>query len=454
MDDIQAVNPRRTLLSYQRKWVADDSRFKYWNKARQIGGSYACAFEVVEDCLYQKSDWVVLSASEDTAGEFLRLAQKAERMFIPALSYRIGRPFPEAKTTASDMNFYNGSRLLALPANPRTARSYSANVVLDEFAHHQHSELIWDAAYPIISNPLQTKLKLRVISSPNGINNLFYKLGHADNDFKKYRTTIYDAIAGGLEIDLEELKKNCITESAWKQNFECEFLDDSNFELVCPRSIVDFVLRNPPLKIGNTRIAFIDWGGTIAETAICILEGNEVIAIIAFIEPNEDAAVNRVVRILMEHKVKEGHAFSDEGGFGHTMNTFAAKSGFQINGVRNNDPCLSKNYANRGAEMWYDAKQMFKEQKIIMLNDEKTITQLTSRRVDFTAKGIMGLEKKESLASRNLPSPDRADALCGAISCAKYFIPDKNIKIFDTSEYEDQNILDEIALRGGAFAGL
>lgn len=61
-----------------------------------------------------------------------------------------------------------GSKITALPANPDTARGFSANVLLDESAFHQDSRAIWKVLFPVISKP---GLKLRVISTPNGKGN-------------------------------------------------------------------------------------------------------------------------------------------------------------------------------------------------------------------------------------------------------------------------------------------
>ena len=52
-------------------------------------------------------------------------------------------------------------RIIVLAANPRTARGFSGDLILDEFAFHEDSAAIWDAAEPIISSqsglPLQDR---------------------------------------------------------------------------------------------------------------------------------------------------------------------------------------------------------------------------------------------------------------------------------------------------------
>jgi len=88
----------------------------------------------------------------------------------------------DAQTRALEIEFPGGSRITALPANPDTARGFSANVLLDEFAFHQDSRAIWKALFPVISKP---GLKLRVISTPNGKGNKFYELMTGSDDGHK-----------------------------------------------------------------------------------------------------------------------------------------------------------------------------------------------------------------------------------------------------------------------------
>ncbi|MDO8434885.1 MAG: hypothetical protein Q7S58_21000, partial [Candidatus Binatus sp.] len=63
------------LLPYQRKWLADESRFKIAMVARQCGKTkYMAALEVVEDVLRhesrgEKARWIILSRGERQALE-------------------------------------------------------------------------------------------------------------------------------------------------------------------------------------------------------------------------------------------------------------------------------------------------------------------------------------------------------------------------------------------------
>ena len=59
--------------------------------------------------------------------------------------------------------------------------------------------------------------------------------------------------------------------------------------------------------------------------------------------------------------------------------------------------------------------ELIEHQKIVLPNYEKLIAQLTSRRKLYDSKGRERLESKTDMRARGLESPDRADALIGAI---------------------------------------
>ncbi len=221
------ITPLDLLLPYQRAWVGDTARFKIWLKSRQIGGSLAAAFEVVADAIETGGDWVILSAGERQALEFMEKVNRAASIFCDAVTYTSGREYrPDIQK--SQLRFPNNARILALPANPATARGYSANLVLDEFAFHEDPEEIWRAVYPIISNPLRGRLKLRVISTPAGRNNKYFDLWENAPDFSRHKTTVYDAVDQGLALNIDELRLNLGDPEGWAQEFECQFMEHSS----------------------------------------------------------------------------------------------------------------------------------------------------------------------------------------------------------------------------------
>jgi phage FluMu gp28-like protein len=266
--------PLDLLLPFQRDWVEDASRFKIWNASRQIGKSFTAACEAVRDCeLHPGTLWVVLSAGERQSLEWMEKAKMWVKAFGLAMTFVEERDAPEALMKSAEIRFANGARIIALPANPDTARGYTANLILDEFAIHRHSQEIWRALAPSITNPLKRALKIRVMSTPKGEGNMFHQLWQKP-EWSKHRTTIHDAKAGGLNVNIEELRGLVADEDSWRQEYNCEFIDSSrtafSYEMIATCETEDASLEWPdgytatgPLYVG------IDVG-SISDPTVCV----------------------------------------------------------------------------------------------------------------------------------------------------------------------------------------
>jgi phage FluMu gp28-like protein len=227
------ASPLDLLLPYQRDWFNDRARFKIGLWARQTGKSFITAAEAVADCLSRKTTWVTLSAGERQALEWMVKAREWAEAFKAAVEeYQELRDHAEALLKSAEIRWPNGSRLIAIPANPDTARGYSANLTLDEFAFHERPDAIWRAIYPSVTNPLRGELRLRVVSTPNGLGNTFATLWHAENPlWSKHRVDIHDAVARGLPVDIEALRAGLADPEGWAQEYECQFLDAASILL-------------------------------------------------------------------------------------------------------------------------------------------------------------------------------------------------------------------------------
>ena len=175
----------KVLLPYQRAWVADQSRFKIGMWSRQTGKSFSTACEVVRDCQLRPGQlWVVLSAGERQALEWMAKARMWSEAFqLIVDGYDETLHAADALKSKAEIRFNNGSRIVAIPANPDTARGYSANLVLDEFAIHERPWDIWAAIYPSITNPINGEKKLRIVSTPKGLGNKFADLWSKNENY-------------------------------------------------------------------------------------------------------------------------------------------------------------------------------------------------------------------------------------------------------------------------------
>ena len=213
------------LLPYQKRWVDDRSRFKVWLAARQIGKSFASTLETVLDSVDRKTLWIHLSSGQRQS---LELSEKV-KVHLEALkvaSEAMEDYFFEGEERFTQLEYRlpNGSRHLFLPANPATARGYSGNLDLDEFAFHKDPKGIWAAVFPIITrNPAY---KVRITSTPNGKGNTFHDLWENAEGWSRHKTNIYDAVAEGLSVDPEELRLGLNDPVAWQQEYLLEFVDE------------------------------------------------------------------------------------------------------------------------------------------------------------------------------------------------------------------------------------
>ena len=233
------------LLPYQLRWVTDAARFKIGVWSRQTGKSFSTAAECVTNCLMNPgTTWVCMSAGERQSLEWLDKAKiwaGGWKAVLDAESET--RDSAEALLKAAEIRFSNGSRIIALPGNASTARGYSANVVLDEFAWHDNPDAIWAAMYPSQSNPLtgtfparldallkgqvftgiQRELKLRIVSTFNGRDNKFYSLWERreENGYSGHFIDIHTAIKEGSLLNVEKLRAGLDDPEIWAQEYEC-----------------------------------------------------------------------------------------------------------------------------------------------------------------------------------------------------------------------------------------
>jgi len=217
------------LYGFQSRWMADHSRFKIGLMSRQIGKSFTVALEVVDDAMETGDDWVLLSAGERQSKELMQKVQMHCRAYMIAASeIQIdtfdGSDKDKTKYTMLTIVLPNGARIIGLPANPDTARGFSANVVLDEFAFHKDSDKIWAALYPTISRGY----KIRIVSTPQGLGNRFHRLCTGDNNWSKHVVDIYQAVKDGVPHNIEELRKGIDDPDAWAQEFEVKFIDEAS----------------------------------------------------------------------------------------------------------------------------------------------------------------------------------------------------------------------------------
>lgn len=228
-----------------------------WCWSRQIGKSFTLAAWAVDRLLTRPGRLVtILSNSKDNGIELN--AKVAEVCALLGQAYEQLDLSEDARFESMKLETYifvNGKkgRIKVLAASPRTARGFSGDLILDEFAFHENSQAIWEAAEPIISsNP---DFLCRIASTPNGKHNMFYRLCHDPSVvLRKIPRSL--AWRDGLKIyhprtrqpiTPDQARALALDKRGYDQNYECIFADENmallTYELIgqAERAGVGFV---------------------------------------------------------------------------------------------------------------------------------------------------------------------------------------------------------------------
>lgn len=228
-----------TFYGYQQKWLLDWSRFSLLVKSRQIGASHTYGGAA--------SLWGVLgegtsivSIGEREASEVLDKIH----LHCQALTRLGSRWASVVSKNATEIVLGSGAKIVSLPSTSGP-RGRSANVLLDEAAYLPFAKKTWDAA----SASVMHGFKLRVMSTPNGAIGLFYDLWSneiAHRGYSLHAVKIYEAIADGLKINIDECWKMALGDPRlFDQLFCCSFLDNQ-FQYI-PTEIIQACANTPYL---------------------------------------------------------------------------------------------------------------------------------------------------------------------------------------------------------------
>lgn len=230
----------------------------HWS--RQIGKSFTLAAWAVDRLVTRPGRLVtVLSNSRDNGAEFVSKCAEVCRLRRTPFESENKSDTLDFKDMRLEVQIVAGNktgRIKVLAANPRTARGFSGDLILDEFAFHEHSDAIWEAAEPILaSNP---DFLCRIASTGNGQHNMFHYFaepGSADSarvekrlprgglclsnskkGFTLSRVTRTQAHWLGVPIFDPNTRRvispaaaraQAVDKSAYDQNYECAFVDEN-----------------------------------------------------------------------------------------------------------------------------------------------------------------------------------------------------------------------------------
>lgn len=364
-----------------------------------------------------------------TSGSFTQI----EHQLFPAMEALRPR-VPHLRFNKTEIYTPDGGCCLGFSTdNPGRAEGYHGDDDAPVFYICDESKTISDGIFSA-ADRCTTQYRLYA-SSAGQSSGQFYRCFTKERDlFYTIKVTSYDCPHIKPEKRERDLIKYGEDNVIFRSMHLSEFMDVDG-KVICLASDLLACLENPPEFEPGDRVLFCDLAAGGDENVAALRNGNRVTIEGAWREDNTVQGARQFVEIFKRLNLFPYEIYADEGGLGvafcdqideELANTDHprlknGKINRVNNGARANDPA---NYVNWGSEAWFEAATAIINKKYILPDDGTFFEQATTRRGIIKTGGKLMAQQKEELPE----SPDRADAVFGAIHCA----PDTEGAITDT----------------------
>jgi phage FluMu gp28-like protein len=274
---------RKYFFPAQIRWIDDPSPLRIMQKSRQIGASYADAYDSVIKASVAGAQFDVwISTRDETQAKLYLEDCKYWATLFHVAAQDLGEVVFDKETNHSAyvLQFANGKRIYVLSSNPDALAGKRGHVKLDEFALHQDQRKLFTIAKPVTTWGGQ----LSIISTHRGPNTLFNQIIqdilHRGNPMKwsLHTIPIQTAVEEGLVERINErtggsdtreefvnrMRSGCIDEEAWLQEYCCTPADENsaflthemitacenlNLKLLSFEELIDLIIENPGLAL-------------------------------------------------------------------------------------------------------------------------------------------------------------------------------------------------------------
>lgn len=282
------INIAKILLPYQRRWVADSSRVRVWEKSRRIGASYCEALQSVMEAAKSREaggqDTFYLSYNKEMTQTFIRdcaFWAKAFNMVADGAEEVVLRD-EDRDITVYRILFASGFNVWGLPSEPRSLRSKQGRVIIDEAAFVDDLPELMKAAFAL----LMWGGSVSILSTHNGEDNPFNELVRdiraGAKKYSLHRTTLDDALADGLFKTICKRARpprhwTREAEQVWRAGIIEDYGDGADEELFCipnrssgvylTAAMIEACMQPVPVLTWTPPADnFVDWPLPVAET--------------------------------------------------------------------------------------------------------------------------------------------------------------------------------------------
>ncbi|MGB0716617.1 MAG: terminase large subunit domain-containing protein [Phycisphaerae bacterium] len=384
------------LLNYQKEDIESNDRFRWNCWARQTGKSFTKSLRRIIRGLKRRRNQIFLSAGERQCKALMQKArQHCHALKIATRVLSRDKTRFQFKEKQMEIELPGGIRIIGLPANPHTARGYTGDVLLDEFAMHKDDREIWSAMFPTL---LRGKGELDIASTPMGKESVFHDI-QFNPRFTTSRVTLHEAVDAGLKVDIEEIRTAMGDEARFRREFLCEFADsdeafiDYDRLLNCTTPHLNIARKPDEIKEEKEELfAGIDLARHHDTTVMWVLQKQtQRLTTIGLIELRQQTFANQFqqLRQLLE-RPNLRKCCIDATGLGMPL----AEKAVEEFGPHRVEPITFT--AASKAQIAHQLKYNIEQQLIEIPDDEKVIKDLHAIRRIVTAAGNVRLDAQRS----------------------------------------------------------
>ena len=218
---------------------------------------------------------------------------------------------------------------------------------------------------------------------------------------------------------LRDLERYGIDHPVFRSMHDAEFTEDSDRLILSPERLARSLDGQPQEDKRGDAVAFCDFAAGRDENVLAIRRGNSVRIKRAWIEKDTMQAAREFVHLCIGEGLSASQVWGDADGLGTAMIDAMAELGFRVNRFHGGRPATeASQYANLIGEVWHVGAREIERGRINLGQlDPVTFKQLTNRKSEWSDNGRLRAESKDKMRSEGRHSPDRADALLGAIFC-------------------------------------
>jgi hypothetical protein len=267
--------------------------------------------------------------------------------------------------------------------------------------------------------------RIGLLSSPGYAEGEFYRSHTRNADlYQRFKATAQECPHISPESIERRIKKHGLNHPLVRSAIFAEFMEEIGDALVSFTEY-DLCAGNPPaFNHGAELHVFLDFAAGGDENVIGVRQGNRCWIHKAWQETDTMKAAGQFAIELHELNRRLGvmpeHVEGDDCGLGKVMIDRLHELGWPILRFNGGAPAIADpiHFTNRNAEVWWTGADRIRTKSVILPDkDEDLRAQVCNRKKATGPKGKQAIESKDDLMGpgRNQPSPDRADAIFGAL---------------------------------------